>query len=265
MRDGQDQLNISEERNKMIVALLLGRGGSKGVKNKNIREILGRPMMEYSILAAKNSGLIDELFISTDSPKIAEIAQRHDLKLIKRPPHLASDESLLEDALAHGYHYIKNELGIKIDMLVILLCNAATVTTRAINKGIEILNNDTKKEIDSCVSVVQKNEFIPLRAKKIENGVLVPAVDISQYPDANCDRNSTGKIYYCTVDLFICRPRAIENIKDGILPFKWIGKKTVPIVVDGGLDVDNEEGFAVTEYWLKQHGFTETETPYDKK
>ena len=246
----------------MIVALIFGRKGSKGVKNKNIRKVLGRSLMAYPMLAAKNSGLIDDFYISTDSSKLAEIGQSYGFKLIKRPDYLASDESLLDDAIVHAYNYLKNEIGLKINILVILLCNAATVTTESINQGIKILKKDAKMKIDSCTTVVLKNQYNPIRARKIKNNMLIPAVGMSSFENASSDRGSIGDVYFSTASLWVCRPRAIENIKDGILPFKWMGKKSVPMIVDEGLDVDTEEDFAITEYWLRRRGFTESKMPY---
>ena len=54
----------------MICALVIGRAGSKGFKNKNLKEVLGKKICEYPILAAKNSKNVDEIFISTDCPEI---------------------------------------------------------------------------------------------------------------------------------------------------------------------------------------------------
>ena len=248
----------------MIIALIFGREGSESVKNKNTRLVLGKPLTAYPMLAAKNSGLIDDFYISTDSSEIAEIGQSYGFKLIERPSHLASDESLLDDAIVHAYNYLKNEVGLKIDILVILLCNAATVTTESINQGIEILKKDAKGELDSCTTVVLKNQYNPIRARKIENNMLIPAVDMSSFEKASSDRGSIGDVYFSTASLWVCRSSAIENIKEGLLPYKWMGKKSVPLIVDDGLDVDTEEDFVITEYWLRKHGFAEDRIPYQE-
>ena len=58
----------------MVVALMLGREGSKGFPGKNIHPVLGRPMMSYPLLAAKSAKLVDEIYVSTDSDNIKNIA-----------------------------------------------------------------------------------------------------------------------------------------------------------------------------------------------
>ena len=54
-----------------------------------------------------------------------------------------------------------------------------------------------------------------------------------------------------------------ENMNEGNLPFKWQGKKSKAIITDYGFDIDENWQFAVIEYWLKEHGFTEEKVPYE--
>ena len=83
----------------MIIALLIGRGGSKGLPNKNVLPILRRPMMSYPLLAAKYSKNVDEVFVSTDSKKIEKVAKNHGAKIIKRPHALATSTATVEEVL----------------------------------------------------------------------------------------------------------------------------------------------------------------------
>ena len=59
------------------IAIITARSGSKGLKNKNIKELCGKPLLVYSIEAAKASGLFDEIMVSTDSKKYADIARSY--------------------------------------------------------------------------------------------------------------------------------------------------------------------------------------------
>ena len=94
----------------MIAALLLGREGSVGFPGKNVYQVLGRPLMEYPLLAAVNANCVDEVYVSTDSNKIKTIGLKHSAKIIDRPAYLCTKEALGEDAYAHGYNYIKENL-----------------------------------------------------------------------------------------------------------------------------------------------------------
>ena len=75
-------------------ALILARGGSKGVPRKNIKDLCGKPLIYYPIEVAKKSKQISEIYVSTDDEEIANIATYYGAQVIIRPPELANDNSL---------------------------------------------------------------------------------------------------------------------------------------------------------------------------
>jgi len=244
----------------MIPVLLIGRGGSRGVPKKNIMPIMGRPLMTYPIMAARNSKHVGEIFLSTDCDEIKEIGRLHSVSIIDRPAELCSDSALVEDVVVHGYNEICRELG-SIDMFVLLFCNTATITPGLIDKGIEALRSDAS--IDSAVSVSLFNEYSPVRAKRISNeGFILPYIDVNSIDGASCDRDTAEPCYFCDCSIWILRYSCME-IENGILPFRWMGKKSVPLYQKGGLDIDYDYGIALTEHWLKNNSFSVEETPYE--
>lgn len=244
----------------MVVSLLCGRKDSKGLKDKNIYPVLGRPLTWYPLQAALHSKYIQKFYISTDSQDIADIGRKYNIVIIPRPSELATDEALLEDVIQHGFKYIKDNLNETLEMMVLLLCNAATVLPENIDKGIEMLKADN--QADSVATVALLNQYSPIRAKRIVANRLVPAVDMKQFGSAvTCDRKCIGDIFFPDASLWIIRPRCM-NYQKGQPPFPWMGSNILPIVQQGGLDVDDEEGIYITEIWLRKHGFTETKTPY---
>lgn len=250
----------------MIPALLLGREGSVGFPGKNFYPVLGRPLMEYPLLAALNSKYVDEVYVSTDSLKIKEISKKHGAYVIDRPAYLCTKEALGEDAYVHGYKYIKNELKKDIELIVLLFCNAPCVLPEHIKEGVETLRNNPS--YDSAVTVSKYNMYSPVRARRIgQDGLLYPFVPFEAYSKSmaiNCDRDAQGDVYFADVCLSIVRPRCLEHIENGLLPQKWMGHKIYPIRQWGGLDVDFEYQIPQIEFWLKKHGFTKTILPYKK-
>src|SRR6185436_2469513 len=111
----------------MIPALIIGRKGSR-VKDKNVRPILGRPLALYPILAAKHARSVTDVFVSTDSEKIQEIAVAQGCTYIERPAFLATNEALAEDAFKHGYEAIVAQARDPIEFIVLLFANGATIT-----------------------------------------------------------------------------------------------------------------------------------------
>jgi len=253
----------------MIAALLLGREGSVGFPGKNTVPVLGRPLLTYPMLAALNSPSVDRVYFSTDSERYKEIGREHGIRIIDRPPELATKEALGEDAFAHGYRVIRDEVraeGKELELMVLLFCNAATLVPETIEAGIAALR--ASPELDSAVSVSCYNMWSPLRARRINaQGLLEPFVPFEAFGDPkslNCDRDSQGDVWFADVSVSVVRPRCLEHLEDGLLPQKWMGRKIYPIKQWGGLDVDFEWQLPQVEFWLRNHGFTEEVTRYDR-
>jgi len=247
----------------MIAALLLGRAGSVGFPGKNLSKIMGRSLMEYPLLAALNSSEVDEVYVSTDSPEIGETARKHGAFVIDRPAHLCTKEALSDDAYAHGYNYIK-DMGKSIELLVLLFCNAPCFLPEHIAEGVKVLRENPS--YDSAVTVSCYNMYAPPRARRInEEGLLCPFIPFENYPKditINCDRDAQGDAWFADVCLTIVRPRCLDDISNGVLPQKWMGRRIYPIKQWGGLDVDYEWQVPIVEFWLEAHGFTNKKLPY---
>ena len=246
----------------IVCALLIGRKGSVGFPGKNTFRVLGRPLVEYPILAARESASTERLFISTDCPELTKIATQHEMEIIQRPPELATKEALGEDVFVHGYQHIKETLaaeGKQVELMVLLMANAATITGRMIDEGIEILRSDEK--YDSAVSTSVYNMWSPLRARKLdENGCLRPFVPFETFGDPatlNCDRDSQGDVHFADMSVSVVRPECLDNLHGGLLPQKWMGQNIAAIPSWGGCDVDYEWQVPMVEYWLRANGIEE--------
>lgn len=254
----------------MIAALLIGREGSVGFPGKNVYNILGRPLMQYPLMAALNAKNVDEVYVSTDSKKIMEITESLGGKVIVRPPELCTKAALGEDAFVHGYKYITETLKKEVEFMVLMFCNAATILPEKIDEGIAALRNN--KEFDSAVTVSGYNMWSPVRARRItSDGSLQPFITFEKYlfdgngMTVNCDRDAQGDVYFHDCGVSVVRLHCLDNLKDGLLPQKWMGKKIYPLKQWGGLDVDYDWQMPQVEFWLEKNGFTEDELPYEIK
>tara|TARA_R110000851_G_scaffold154357_2_gene296605 strand:- start:2043 stop:2726 length:684 start_codon:yes stop_codon:yes gene_type:complete len=86
---------------KKIKAIILARGGSKGIPNKNIIDFCGKPLLSYTIEQAKNSKYIDEVYVSSDSDVILKVSEKYGATPIKRPGSISGDRASSESALIH--------------------------------------------------------------------------------------------------------------------------------------------------------------------
>ena len=217
--------------------------------------------MEYPLLAAKGSSFIDAIFVSTDSPRIKEISLSHGAGIIDRPEELCTPAALGEDVFVHGYHAIREglPLGEQVELLVLLMCNAPTITSQLIDEGIGVLRKNP--EYDSAVSVSRYNMWSPLRARRIEDdGLLHPFIPFEVFGDPGimtCDRDSQGDVWFADMGVSIIRPGNLDEIGKGLLPQRWMGQKIYPLRQWGGLDIDYDWQIPQAEFWLKKNGFTE--------
>tara|TARA_Y100000590_G_scaffold412609_1_gene507729 strand:- start:404 stop:1156 length:753 start_codon:yes stop_codon:yes gene_type:complete len=245
----------------MICALMIGRAGSSGFPGKNTTPVLGRPLCIYPLIAATNSIYVNKIFVSTDCSKIIKASNTFDVEYINRPPELSTNEALGEDVFQHGYYEIKKQLSAEnkeIELLVLLFANSATINGELIDRGIEILRKN--ENFDSAITTSVYNMWSPLRARKLDSkdGTLKPFVPFETFGDPkelNCDRDSQGDVFFADMSVSIVRPSCLENMKEGLLPQKWMGQKIAPIPSWGGCDVDYEWQIPLVEYWLKKNGF----------
>ena len=244
----------------MICALMMGRAGSIGFPEKNIKKVLGRHLFEYPLIASKNSKYIDKIFISTDCPVITRVSKKYGVIHIKRPKKLANSKALGEHVYEHGYNEIKRMLNLKeknIEFIILLMANAPTITNKLIDKGINILRKN--KNFDSAVSTSVYNMWSPLRARRLgKDGTLKPFVPFKTFGNPktlNCDRDSQGNVYFADMAVSVVRPKCLENLKSGLLPQKWMGNKIAPILSWGGCDVDYNWQIPTVEYWLRKNKF----------
>lgn len=158
------------KKNK-ILALIPARGGSKGIKNKNIVSVSGKPLIAYTIDAAKASKYIDYVYVSTDSEKIADVAIKYGALIpFMRDETLAQDTSKTIDAVMFSVNKFK-EMGYDFDYLVLLQPTSPLRTGEDIDAAIEKLLASTYTSLVS-VSKVDDN---PVLIRSIDdNNCLVP-------------------------------------------------------------------------------------------
>ena len=199
-----------------------------------------------------------------DSVISEENASKNQHIVLKQLLEKAKDTKFGKD---HSFNEILESENKQIELVVLLFANAATITDKLINKGVEILKKNSS--LDSAVTTSIYNMWSPLRARKLQkDGTLSPFVPFKVFGNPktlNCDRDSQGEVYYADMSVSVVRPKCLEDIKKGLLPQKWMGKKIYPLTQTGGLDIDYPYELPLAENWLKEKGFTEEKLPYNKK
>lgn len=139
-----------------IVAVIPARGGSKGIFRKNIRLLAGKPLIAWSIEQALSSKLISDVYVSTDSREIADVALAYGAKVpFLRPSEISGDTASTESALLHFCDYAVSS-GMEISALLLLQCTSPVRNTGVLDNAI---NFYLSGNYDSLLSVSESHRF----------------------------------------------------------------------------------------------------------
>jgi len=140
-------------QNKKIIAIIPARAGSKGIPNKNIKELAGKPLIVHPIELAKSIKEINRIIISTDSEEIAKIAKQHGAEVpFIRPPELAKDDTPTLPVIQHCIKYMEEKEQYKPDLILLLYPTCPLLKKETVQKAIELFNT---KNCNSVISVTK--------------------------------------------------------------------------------------------------------------
>ncbi len=169
------------------LAVVPCRGGSKTIPNKNLAVVAGKPLLWWTLEAAAGSDVIDLIVVSSDSDEILDSARecadsfgnetsRAFIKILKRPPELAQDDSSTEDVIDHAIKSIETEYEYTADTIVLLQPTSPIRTPLQIDGALLKL---TDRNFDSVLSVVESHAFV---WQQTQEDVFYPNYEISQRP-----------------------------------------------------------------------------------
>lgn len=221
-----------------ILGIIPARGGSKGIKRKNIRLLCGKPLIWHSINEAQKSKLLTRFVVSTEDAEIASIAKSYNAEVIVRPTKLAQDDTPMIPVLKHVIEELKEKEGYRTDIVVLIPPTCPLRIAQDIDKGINIFQNSV---CDSVVAVYPMEH--PLYwALKEEKGYLEHVFSKKYYYARKQDLPQT----YLDGPIYIMKPEKLFKSNG------FITKKTIPYVVprETGLDIDHEFDFNLVEFFM---------------
>lgn len=156
--------------------MIPARGGSKGIPRKNLAPLAGRPLIAYTIDAARTSARLTRMIVSTDDEEIAMVARRLGADVpVVRPPELAADETPMVDVLVHLVGVLEQRERYHPDILVLLQPTSPFRRARHIDQAVDLL---TASGADSVVSVIPvPHQFTPSSLLRTEGDRLVSVDD----------------------------------------------------------------------------------------
>ena len=205
----------------LVLGLVPARGGSKGVPGKNVRPLGGRTLLEYTAQAARESGVIDRIVLSTDSAEIAEAGRRAGLEVpFMRPASLAADDTPMVPVITHALDELARA-GWSPDIVVLLQPTSPLRRPDHIRDAVTALRASTA---DSVVTIVEVPRHLsPDYVMRIDDGRLKPFLPegarVTRRQDARPAYSRDGTVYAfrrATLERFggiygdDCRPLVID-------------------------------------------------------
>jgi CMP-N,N'-diacetyllegionaminic acid synthase len=142
-----------------IIAVIPARGGSKGIPDKNLRLICGKPLLAWSILQANASKVINSVWVSSDSSEILAVAKEYGANIIKRPAELSGDTSSSEVAWLHALKEIECA-GVNVDYIIGMQATSPIREASDLDAAIELVR---KEMLDSLLTVTEVEDFFNWR------------------------------------------------------------------------------------------------------
>lgn len=217
---------------KTVLAVLLARGDSKGIPNKNIKNLAGKPLIAWSIEAAKKSRFIDRIIVSTDSEKIATVSRKYGAETpFVRPKRLATDKAKADEALAHALKWLNKHGDKNYDLFILLQPTSPLRTTKHIDSALEKFINSPALTLIS----VKQAEKSPYWMRYIDkNGFLKNF--FKKKPEANRQDDlfpyvPNGAIYIGKIERFL----KTKNLYENCLPY--IMNRTDSYDIDEPIDL----------------------------
>jgi len=228
-------------KGKKILCVIPARGGSKELPGKNIKKLLGKPLIAYSIEQAKNSKYIDRVIVSTDSHKIANISKKYHAELpFIRPRKLAGDNSSTIDVLLHAVDLMEKNKNCYFGILVLLHATSPLRTVEDIDRCIELL---FKKKADNVISVTESHRNPYFNMIEISNVKKIKLVKRSNF----VTRQSAPRTYDINASIYVWKMDIFKKIKKILL------KNTQIYIMpkERSIDIDDNLDFRIAEMTLK--------------
>lgn len=225
----------------MNIAIILARGGSKGLPGKNILPLFGKPLIAWSIEAALESGSFDCVVVSSDDDEILTRAHESGALTLKRPEYLAIDTASSFDAMMHALNTLEQEKKTLFTAVSLLQPTSPLRTAQHIREAFDLLTD----QVEGVISVYRP-ETHPMKAYRIDNGCISGLYS----PDAPYQpRQTLPECCYANGAIYLFHRKALEMHsgfpKDKLAPY------FMPLI--SSTDIDTRQDLETVENIMRGH------------
>lgn len=233
-------------KGKKILALVPARRGSKGLPLKNIKKMLGKPLIAWTIEQALESKYLDKVIVSTDGQDIAKLANKYGAEVpFLRPKEFATDDSPTSDVVMHALNYL-GEQDEFYDYIAVLEPTSPLRNRGDIDNGIKMLVDNAAA--DSLVTVGEIHTEHPMVAKRMVNNLVVPYINNKK---SIYQRQQCNKAYFPYGVLYIAKVLVYKELKT------FYTHHTIPLKIERwqNYEVDDKIDFMIIEKLLEKYCF----------
>ncbi|MFC1544733.1 cytidylyltransferase domain-containing protein [Gemmatimonadota bacterium] len=227
------------------LAIVMARGGSKGLKDKNLRLLNGYPLLAYSIASALASNLINRVILTTDNDLIAETGRKFGAEVpFRRPEELAGDHVTDYPVIAHALQWLESEENYQPDVVVQLRPTTPFRPRGLLDKAIATL---LESPANDCVRGVTKAGENPYKMWSIDgNDYLIPLLESEFDEPYNMPRQQLPVVYWQTGHVDAIRRETI------LAKQSLTGDKVKAILIgrDYCLDIDTKLDIELANWWI---------------
>lgn len=230
-----------EKLSMRVLGLITARGGSKGIPKKNIRPLAGRPLISYTIEAARGSRLLTRTVVSTDSEEIADVARGYGADIpFMRPTDISGDKSTSLEAAVHCLKTLEELGDAPYEYLMILQPTSPLRTSADIDAAIEIA---AETPADSVMGMVELEDFSLKKLKSIRDGVIYPLFE--KEGKSSAMRQEATPVYKRNAAVYLTKTELIlANDLFGAVSRAYV------MPWERSLDINNLTDFALAEFLL---------------
>jgi N-acylneuraminate cytidylyltransferase len=221
------------------LAIIPARGGSKGIPGKNLRPLVGQPLVAHTIEQAHQAHQVGRVIVSTDDPRIAAVSEQYGAEVIWRPAEISGDTASSESALLHALDFLKQSEGYVPELLVFLQCTSPLTLAEDIDGTIRALLNESA---DSALTVTPFHYFL---WRHNENG---DAVGINHDKRVRLLRQQREPEFIETGAVYVMRVEGFQKAKH-----RFFGKTAMYVMPpERRLEIDEPVDLQIAEVMMRE-------------
>lgn len=228
-----------------VIGLITARGGSKGIPQKNVRPLAGKPLIAWTIEAALGSLHLERVIVSTDDEEIARVSREWGAEVpFMRPAELAEDDSPHLEVIRHALGWLESESEAEIDYLLLLQPTSPLRTSADIDEAIALCE---EKDADAVVSVCRMHDHPFLSKQVTPDGRLL---DFVEKPQGYLARQRLPPAYSLNGAIYMVRRNVLVERVD------WYTDRTFAYIMppERSLDIDTPWDLHLVDLILRNSG-----------